>query len=760
MFDRKLPIMSNAQSSWSKWSIVTGVSLLSLALTAPAMGQDWARNDGSVPVVRDWSNKHLVYTSGYSKEQFEKMMKDPRAYATMLAHGIHGNWEAASPLQALAKASQITRPDLNALSPGHTAFERSRIPRVHPDLPHALKRDWAVSLGAGGVAAGAFPAKYQFDVNAAPSCTSDFVVFPVNATTGNTRAQVVGTFSTAVAGVSGGTVALTVTPTGGTAVTLTLTASTTENTGTNFQVFTTPSSDNATTEATNLALAINRNLSPTALGEIAAVASTDTVTVYALTPGTGAVLSDTVTGEAALTFAAVTAGTNGTQANIVGLNQLYSGTTTPFCTGLTYPEFIFSYAAGVGPVPTSPTLSLNGQEIVFVENDPTLGAILHVLTIASGITEYGSGCAASNFGTALPTCATAPVIPGSTLGSTGSDYMLPLGLVGNMAPETAATYEADSYSSPFVDYSNNTAYVGDDNGYLYAIGNVFSGTLALTAGFPTQLNTSGVAAETELSSPVVDVSGTGNIFVGDSYNNLYNVSAAGTTEATLVIGGANNYKAGGVRAGLIVDSTNAVGYAVIGCNGTGSDLNQFSFTSTSLTSTENSGTLDEEGCSGPSPMYDPTPDNNYFTKGISSATEADNGETPCLLRPFRKHGSEPIRIHVRCHERNHRIRQRVHCPRRRLRMLAAIRVLWQGRLVRDQRRRPVWNHCHSDDRGKRVRYGPDGCDSRRNRRHRQRMHERHGRCHQRGTDHHRGKHDGDPVHKHTNGHHHRNRMYS
>ena len=81
-----------------------------------------------------------------------------------------------------------------------------------------------------------------------------------------------------------------------------------------------------------------------------------------------------------------------------------------------------------------------------------------------------------------------------------------------------------------------------------------------------------------------------------------------------------------MRAGLIVDSTNAVGYTVIGCNGTGSDLNQFSFTSTSLTSTENSGTLDEEGCSGPSPMYDPTPDNNYFTKGISSATEADNGE--------------------------------------------------------------------------------------------------------------------------------------
>lgn len=618
--------MSNAQSSWSKCWMVAGISLLSLALTAPAMSQDWARNDGSVPVVRDWSNKHLVYTTGYSKEQFEKMRKDPRAYATMLAHGIHGNWEAASPVQALAKASQITRPDLNALSPRHRAFERSRNHRFHPDLHPALKRDWAVPLGAGGVAAGAFPAKYQFDVNAEPSCTSDFVVFPVNATTGNTRANVVGTFSTTIAGVSGGTVAFTVTPTGGTAVTLTLTASTTVNTGTNFEVFTTASPANATTEATNLALAINRNLSATALGELAAVASTNTVTVYALTPGTGAVLSDTVAGEAALTFAAVTAGTNGNQANIVGFNQLYSGTTTPFCVGLTYPEFIFSYAAGVGPVPTSPTLSLNGQEIVFVENDPNLGAILHELTIASGATEYGSACAASNAGTALPTCATAPVIPGSTSGSAGSDYMLPLGLVGNLAPETPATHEADSYSSPFVDYSNQTAYVGDNNGYLYAVGNVFSGTPALTAGFPTQLNTSGIPAEAELSSPVVDVSGTGNIFVGDSYNNLYNVSAAGTNEATLVIGGSNDDTAGGVRADLIIDSTNAVGYAVIGCNGIGSDLNQFSFTSTSLASKENSGTLDSEGCSGPAPMYDPTPDNNYFTKGISSATEANNGE--------------------------------------------------------------------------------------------------------------------------------------
>ena len=59
-----------------------------------------------------------------------------------------------------------------------------------------MRKDWAISLGAGGVAQGMWPAKYSFDVNATPSCTADFVVFPINASTGNTRANVVGTFTT------------------------------------------------------------------------------------------------------------------------------------------------------------------------------------------------------------------------------------------------------------------------------------------------------------------------------------------------------------------------------------------------------------------------------------------------------------------------------------------------------------------------------------------------------------------------------------
>ncbi len=147
----------------------------------------------------------------------------------------------------------------------------------------------------------------------------------------------------------------------------------------------------------------------------------------------------------------------------------------------------------MGPVATSPGLSLGGTEIPYVENDPNIGAILHVLTFGSGSTEYGASanCASNNNGGAtLPTCATNPVIPGSTSGSTATDFMLPLGLVAANTT-TAVAGAADSFSSPFTDYANDTTYVGDNNGFLYAITPTFNGTPAYAGGnFPVHVSPS------------------------------------------------------------------------------------------------------------------------------------------------------------------------------------------------------------------------------------------------------------------------------
>ena len=442
------PLKRNAVSLLWRAALLLAAFGLAACFTPWAFGQGLARQDGSVPVPMDWSSKHVLFTPGSTQKQAEKILREPRAYAQWVRHGR-------------APAS----------------LHLKRRPRTPPRwrwFPDEIGRDWAVSLGAGGVAQGMAPAKYTFDVTAAPNCTSDYAVFPVNASTGYTRAHVQGTFNGAP--VAGRTATISITPTG---VALTLTASATSNTGLNFEV-----SATAATNATNLAAAINRNLSSAALDRVVAVASGNTVTVYALTPGNRVTLTraDTL---ANFRWGGVTNGTNGAQANIVAFNELYSGPVPglSLC-DFTNPEFIFSYASGVGPVATSPTLSLDGTEIAYVENDPNIGAIFHVLTFGSGSTEYGTAASCvnnNNGGVTLPTCATSPVVPGSTAGSTATDFMLPLGLVAANAA-TGIAGAADSFSSPFVSYYADVTYVGDNNGYLYAITPTFSGTPGYAGG--------------------------------------------------------------------------------------------------------------------------------------------------------------------------------------------------------------------------------------------------------------------------------------
>ena len=594
-------------------SLLLGLATLGLAacIAGPVWGQDFKRPDGSVPLVMDWSDQHVIYTVGFTREQGSKMQSDPRFYVQMLRH------------PALAKAAAaigdptVARPSATSTATASTATASATTGGNDSEgviLPAARKKsgtmskDWSVPLGTGGVAAGMYPAKFVFNTNSTPSCTGDFVVYPINASTGNTRANAVATFSTSVGSPGGQALFITITPATGPNYILSMVSSLTVNTGTSFLVYSAASSTNASNEAANLAAAINRNLQSVALEGMVAIASSNTVTVYALTAGTGVALTVPANGVTGLSAFTITAGTNGAsqQANIAALNYLYSNSPgSSYCVSNTDPEFIFSYASGVGPVATSPVISLPGTGVVYVENDPNIGAILHVLTFATGANEYGSACASSNAGTVAPTCASHPVIPGNGT-STATDYMLPLGALAN------GTTGTDTYSSPFLDYATNTAYVGDDNGYLYAIYPVFSGTPKL-AGSPWPVT---VHNGYKLSAPVVDVS-LGNIFVGDSAGILYNYSAGGTQEATLTVG-SSSHTSGALFDGPIIDSTNSVGYVVAGCNGTDSVLTQFPFTATSI-GTARTASFNTEGCSANIPMHNPALNNNYYAEPTSGA---------------------------------------------------------------------------------------------------------------------------------------------
>lgn len=174
----------------------------------------------------------------------------------------------------------------------------------------------------------------------------------------------------------------------------------------------------------------------------------------------------------------------GSQANLVALNNLYAGSGSPLC-GSANPSFFWAYAVGTGPVTGSPSLSIDGTKVVFLENATRV--IFHVLTWVAGQ------------GTNATTGAVAPGSGGSSV--TSLDY------TASAAPGCSASPAQSSYSSPYLDYTAGVAYVGADNGILYRIKNVLSGNPAVD--YCTT-----VSAGAQLTAPVYDPV-SGKVFVSD-----------------------------------------------------------------------------------------------------------------------------------------------------------------------------------------------------------------------------------------------------
>ena len=149
----------------------------------------------------------------------------------------------------------------------------------------------------------------------------------------------------------------------------------------------------------------------------------------------------------------------GTQADLVGLTNLYSGTSpTGYCG--TGPTFLFSYALAAtgqnfGSL-LSPELSLDGAKVAWIEGGGTNAAILHVTTWVAG---QGTNATTGSVG----------------IGPGASDVTLAY----TAATGCSATKKTDSDSDMYIDYANDRAFVSADNGILYDIKNVFSGTPAV-----------------------------------------------------------------------------------------------------------------------------------------------------------------------------------------------------------------------------------------------------------------------------------------
>jgi len=269
-------------------------------------------------------------------------------------------------------------------------------------------------------------------------------------------------------------------------------------------------------------------------------------------------------------------GNNPQEANLFGFNNLYAGG----CSG-TVPTTLFAYFVGTGRVENSPVLSLDGTKVAFMESIAG-GSIFHVLTMDK---SGNSGC--PNASPCNGTVFNQPAVPG----------------VNNSAVDTKITMNGgvmDTISPPFVDYSGDIAYVGDDIGQLHKFTGVFDGT-------PTEVTTSPwpftVASGVMLSGPVFDSGASQNIFVGGSDGNLYCVTSAGSACPTPSITVGENI----ILDPPVVDSTNERVFAEANSS-TNAVLTE---TTTSFAAQIN---LTSVGSSG-SDLYSPVFDNAYYTSG-------------------------------------------------------------------------------------------------------------------------------------------------
>ncbi len=321
------------------------------------------------------------------------------------------------------------------------------------------------------------------------------------------------------------------------------------------------------------------------------------------------------------------------QPNLVQLNNLYSVSGgTGFCSGQNGPTVLSAYnitTVATGKVLTSPSLAMDGTRTAFIETVtgsantcPGLGSastcsIFHVLTF---------GTTGSNGSFSVPTNTYTSAVPGTN----------------NNAAMTSVTFSSatTTFSSPWVDYHNDAAYFGDDNGILYKTTCVYfcgAGTPAIAANWPIPVAAAGV----KLGPPVMDTT-SNKIFVGGSDGKLYMVdlsicpaSCAVGPRPSVTVGAATTF--GGIVDAPLIDTTFETVFAFAGDSGGGTGVIRETDTALSLNVSVNMGTAAFN-------VYDGAFDNAYYGNTVGSATAnghlfacgafASNGQPAMYTIPF------------------------------------------------------------------------------------------------------------------------------
>src|SRR2546428_2270322 len=148
------------------WLVLSG-ALFGQGNSGSAPGGGPANNDKRLALPQDWSDHNVVFSTPANSEKASQLSHDPRYLKQQFGRTLAGS-----------RNPTIVNPAASANGNGGG--------KKNPPPPGTPQGDWNYSLGPNGtssrVATSMFPAKYNFDINQAPSCTLDFVVFGENAT--------------------------------------------------------------------------------------------------------------------------------------------------------------------------------------------------------------------------------------------------------------------------------------------------------------------------------------------------------------------------------------------------------------------------------------------------------------------------------------------------------------------------------------------------------------------------------------------------
>ena len=496
---------------------------------------------GETPIgaPQDWSSRAVVYRQPLTPDELiargrsaemNRLYRDPRYVASVLRRVEAEGRRPALPVQGIRNPHE----------------DRHR-PRGS-NKTDVVSKDWSNVLGSvnGGTGMeGTYPAKYNFDITKAPSCANDFLVYPTNAPGANSSGTAEnrnGTFSSRPG--NGDTITIGTAPRS-----VTLTAANTATT--NLQWARGGSGGNAASRAaTNSAnLAAVADLWKSQTGISATDLGSGVVKFSQVGNGNDASnLPIDVSNIINFTTGNVTNGTGTAgQPTIIAFNQLYQGAGA--CNGtwngngaVKAPSEMWAYNTGTGySSETSPSLSYldDGKQIAFVQRNST------VLQLVLLKWKEGQGTAA------------APATPDNTYTSANAAaYRTCANDIAN--PKSCAisfdlqtTDNGVTWSSPFVDYTNDTLWVGDTTGHLHKFTGVFQGT-------PTRATAvAGITVENgmKLGSPTSD--GT-NVYVGSQSGGagiggkLHRIDiASGTVFSSAKLANNNTI---GLREGPIVDT--------------------------------------------------------------------------------------------------------------------------------------------------------------------------------------------------------------